>query len=110
MSITKSVSLFDYLPQIVMADDSPRARRSDPITSHTAADRANLTGSQSAVHGALSRHGGLAPFELEQILPLWSPSRIRTALTELAKQGLVERTDSTRVTPYGRDAHVWQVA
>jgi predicted transcriptional regulator len=91
-------------------EDSPRARRNDPLTSHAAADSSNLADSQQAVLTALRVHKHLAAFELETVLPMWSPSRIRTALTELAKQGLVERTDSTRMTPYGRDAHVWQVA
>ena len=52
----------------------------------------------------------LAAFELEAQLPHWSPSRIRTALNELQEQGYVQRLDRFRVTPYGRQAHVWGLA
>ena len=97
------------VPGIVMEGDTARARRTDPLESHAAADAANLTDSQQAVLKALRVHKHLAAFELEQVLPVWSPSRIRTALTELQADGLV-RTQGTRRTPFGRDARVWAVA
>ncbi len=40
-----------------MNADSPRARRSDPETSHEAADTTDLTGSQSWVLFLLRTHG-----------------------------------------------------
>lgn len=103
MSTTQSIQ-----PPMLWDDDSPRARRTDPLTSHRSADSSNLADSQQAVLTALRVHKHLAAFELEQVLPMWSPSRIRTALTELQQQGLVNRSEKTRRTRYGRDAHVWE--
>lgn len=98
------------VPSIILNDDSPRVRRSDPTTSHLAADSSNRADSKKAVLTALRVHKHLAAFELEHVLPDWSPSRIRTALTELAEDGLVVRSDRTRVTRYGKPAHVWEPA
>lgn len=94
-------------PQIVMAGDSARTRQRDPLTSHRAADLANLPDSQRDVLKKLRVYRMLAAFELESLLPQWSPSRIHTALGELADRGYVKRLDRFRVTPYGRQAHVW---
>lgn len=98
------------VPSIILTDDSPRVRKSDALTSHLAADSSNRADSKQAVLTALRVHKHLAAFELEAVLPDWSPSRIRTALTELAEEGLVVRTDRTRSTRFGRAAHVWEVA
>lgn len=102
-------SLFDDVPQIVMSGDNPRVRRSDPLTSHRAADSSNLADSQTAVLNALAVHKHLAAFELEMVLPMWSGSRIRTALKELAELGRVRKSDKTRTTRYGRSAVVWEL-
>lgn len=86
------------------------ARRTDPITSHEAADKANLFGSRTWVMLTLLEHGPLAPFELEAAAgKLWSPSRIRTALSELSKAGLVEQSGIYRLTRSRFRAQVWQV-
>lgn len=98
------------VPSIILNGDSPRVRRSDPLTSHRAADTSNRADSKQAVLTALRIHKHLAAFELEAVLPEWSPSRIRTALTELLADGLVVRSDKTRTTKFGRDAHVWEPA
>lgn len=97
-------------PQIVMAGDSARTRRRDPLTSHRVADLANLPDSQRDVLKKLRVYKMLAAFELEGMLPHRSPSRIRTALNELAERGYVQRLDRFRVTPFGRQAHVWGLA
>lgn len=125
MSLDTSVGLFDFdtvsqivvdddgprvVPSIILTDDTPRVRKSDPLTSHRAADSSNRADSKQAVLTALRIHKHLAAFELEAVLPDWSPSRIRTALTELAADGLVQRSDKTRTTRFGRDAHVWEPA
>lgn len=103
-------TLFDDLPQIVMNGDSPRARRNDPIESHQAADSSNLHDSQQAVLTALAVHKHLAAHELEALLPEWSGSRIRTALSELRDQGRVQvAKDEHRETRFGRSAQVWEV-
>lgn len=98
------------VPSIILTDDSARVRKSDPLTSHRAADSANRADSKQAVLTTLRVYKHLAAFEVEAVLPEWSPSRIRTALTELAEEGLVVRTDRTRSTRFGRAAHVWEVA
>lgn len=97
------------VPSLFLTNDSPRARRSDPVTSHVAADASSRADSKRAVLSALRVHKHLAAYELEALLPDWSPSRIRTALTELAEEGLVERSDRTRLTRYNKPAHVWEV-
>lgn len=97
-------------PQIVMTGDSPRVRKTHPLTSHKAADLANLPDSQRDVLKKLRVYKMLAAFELETMLPQWSPSRIRTALSEPAERGYVQRLDRFRVTPYGWQAHVWGLA
>lgn len=96
------------VPSIILTGDSPRVRKSDPVTSHQAADASNRADSKKAVLTALRVHKHLAAFELEAVLPDWSPSRIRTALTELAEEGLVVRSDRTRLTRYNKPAHVWE--
>lgn len=102
--------MYEQPATIVLGDDSPRVRRSDPLTSHAAADSSNLADSQNAVLNALAVHKHLAAFELEQVLPVWSPSRIRTALKELEAVGRVRVSDRpARRTPYGRTAQVWEV-
>lgn len=126
MSLQESIpALFDFdtvsqivveedgprvVPSIILNGDSPRVRKSDPLTSHVAADSSNRADSKRAVLTALRVHKHLAAFELEQVLPDWSPSRIRTALTELAEEGLVVRSDRTRLTRYNKPAHVWEPA
>lgn len=113
MSITESVPLAMFaegVPSIFPNGDSPRVRKNDPLTSHAAADSSNVKDSKHAVLSKLRQHKHLAAFELEQVLPEWSPSRIRTALTELKADGLVVRSERTRPTRFGRDAHVWEVA
>lgn len=92
-------------------DDSPRARRTDPIESHAAADSSNLHDSQHAVLTALAVHKHLAAHELEALLPEWSGSRIRTALAELRDQGRVQVAEGRkRETRFGRAAQVWEIA
>lgn len=92
-------------------DDSPRVRRSDPVTSHEAADSNDPAASRRFVMFALYEHELLAQFELEKLAAgLWSPSRVRTAVHELVERGLVEFAGIYRVTPSGRRAQVWAVS
>lgn len=106
MSTSQSVQ-----PPMLWDDDSPRVRRNDPIESHAAADSSNLADSQQAVLTALKVHKHLAAHELEALLPEWSGSRIRTALSELRDQGRVQvAKDKHRETRFGRSAQVWEVA
>lgn len=88
---------------------TPRSRANDPITSVDAGRATDLNRSQAVVLAAMRARGtGVTQFELEQHLPGLSPSRVRSAVSELASQGLVERTDETRTTRFGRQAHIWR--
>ena len=99
----------DTRPPIVWPDKA-RVRRGDATTSHEAADSNDTAASRTFVMFALIEHDMLASFELEQIADgLWSPSRIRTAVSELVERGLVEFAGVYRLTPAGRRAQVWKV-
>ncbi|WP_336652366.1 MULTISPECIES: hypothetical protein [unclassified Leucobacter] len=94
----------------ILDGPNPRSRVTDPVTSVDAGRAADLSRSQSVVLAAMRARGvGATHEELEQFLPGLSPSRVRSAVSELAEQGLVQATDETRNTKYGRAARVWEV-
>ena len=108
MSLMESIPMFD-LPMVW--PDSPRVRRADPVTSHEAADSTRVSDSHACVLGFLTYKGDVAQFEAERGLAgVLSPSRIRSAFSELEVLGKVRRTDEFRVTPSGRRAQVWGLA
>lgn len=91
-------------------DDGARTRQSDPTTSHEAADSTDPAASHLAVIAALREHGPVAQFQAEAILNgQFSPSRIRSAFSELEEQGIVVRlSDEHSIrTPRGRRAQLW---
>lgn len=93
-------------------DDTARVRESDPATSHEAADSNNVPRSHRLVLAAFSLRpvSGWAQFEVEQMcVAELSPSRIRSAFSELEALGKVKRTDQFRLTPSGRRAQVWSL-
>lgn len=95
----------------ILDGPNPRSRATDPVTSVDAGRAADLCRSQAVVLAAMRARGvGVTHEELVQYLPGLSPSRVRSAVSELAEQGLVEATDETRLTKYGRQARVWEVA
>lgn len=88
---------------------SPRSRSTDPITSVDAGRQANLSRSQSVVYAAMKAHGGeLTQEEVVGMLPGLSPSRARSAVSELAERELVRATGRTKPTRYGRRAKAWE--
>lgn len=108
------------LPGVGVNDDTPRARQADPLTSHAAADAADLLGSQQLVYAIFEKLGhGIPDHELVDWaaffgtagarLRRYSPQRLRTARAELVEKGLIR--DSGRVAPteYGRDAVIWEL-
>ncbi len=100
-------------PQIVMEGDNARARFTDPITSHEAADGTadQVKESQSAVYSLLESLGSMADFELIAHLEgHWSPSRVRTARHELVELGVVADSGRFKKTPSNFRAKVWQVS
>lgn len=96
---------------MVLDGVAARSRSTDPTTSVDAGRSADTVNSQTSVLIAL-RHctDGYTQSELENIVTWFSPSRIRSAVTELEANGLVVRTDRTRLTKYGRAAQVWEAA
>lgn len=89
----------------------PRSRVSDPTTSVDAGRAADLKGSQAAVLERIRGAGyiGLTQPELEGLLAgEWSPSRVRSAVSELVQRGLVDAIAVTRRTRYGRRAQVYR--
>lgn len=97
---------------VVMDGVLPRSRKSDPVTSVDAGRAAKLCDSQAAVLAVMRGFGvefGWTQCELEDRLRFdWSPSRIRSAVSELVEAGLVEATGETRPTRYGRQARVYR--
>ena len=97
----------------IFPDDTARVRKSSPVTSHEAADSNNVSHSHLWVIVCLAKQPR-AQFEVEQMVrsaqePL-SPSRIRSAFSELEALGKVKRTDQFRLTPSGRRAQVWELS
>ena len=86
----------------------PRARRLDPVTSVDAGRAADLHGSQAAVLDLMRGPYTWTQAELERGIDQWSPSRVRSAVSELVELGLVEWTGETRMTRYGRKARVYR--
>ena len=75
--------------------DAPRARRSDPESSHRAATEVapHLSGQRRAVWEALSRHPGRSSKELAEVSGL-DRYMVARRLPELEQYGLVERAGS----------------
>ena len=97
----------------VFGKDEPRARRSDPATSHEAADVNDVEASLGAVLNTLTQYGPYADFELvwemERLGYPYTEQRIRTARKALTDRGLVEFTGYHHLTTRGRRTQVWQV-
>lgn len=100
----------------------PRARLTDPNTSHLAAEAADLEGSQAVVHAVLEYAGpdGLTDEEIsegarqERFVAIvgrrYSDSRLRTARAELVERGVVVDAGHVRHTAFGYEARVWMLA
>lgn len=95
--------------------DEPRARSSDPETSHAAARavragtwRARVLESFRAARSA--GHDGLTDRELELLWPEARPQTVRTRRSELAAEGYVVDSGRTRRTDAGLEAIVWVLA
>lgn len=102
-------------------DSLPLARRTDPATSHLAAQSLNnLTKQRSFVLNVLRLLGpmtdeelvrratGMAEWQEDQVRV--SPSGVRTRRHELVAQGQVRDTGQRVTTRSGRRAIVWEVA
>jgi len=96
----------------ILWDDSPRVRRTDPLTSHEAADTNDTARSIGLVLDIL-RVEPLADHEIATLAAArgsrFTGQRLRTARAALVEQGRVEATGIFRLTEHGRRAQVWQV-
>ena len=103
--------------------DRPRARRSDPGTSHAAAASVReLTVKQRAVRTVFRRYASLGGLTDEQLaakydyevrmagLPEQSASGLRTRRAELVRRGDLVDTGRKRTMSTGRQAIVWGLA
>ena len=95
---------------------APRARRTDPATSHAAAHSvAHLRHNQRVILTLLQLDG---PMTDEELLYLWndriaeriSPSGLRTRRCELVDMGMVRDSGDRRPLESGRMAIVWEAA
>lgn len=88
----------------------PRARRTDPDTSHEAAAGAVDTARHQRAHilRVLKEEGPLTADEIDALIG-WRLTSAGRRLPELAETGAVERTTERRPTRTGSMAYVWRV-
>jgi hypothetical protein len=90
---------------------APRARASDPTTSHAAAasmlEPADLQ--RALIVHALRTQGPMTADELDVALD-WRETTSGRRLAEAERQGRVRRTGNTRPTRSGRNAEIWEAA
>ena len=96
--------------------DAPHVRRTDPETSHRAADAAvKRIGTKLAVERALANAGH--PVTADEVYRVAhdvlgyrvTPQRVRTVLAE-ENGGPWVRLDETALSEYGNPAHLWTLA
>ncbi len=97
--------------------DEPKARTTDPETSHAAAaSLEHLTERRQAVWAILAEYGPLTDEALlaiydqladDGLIPPQSPSGVRTRRNELTKLGLAIDTGQRGTTVSGRAAILW---
>lgn len=101
-------------PMLFDTDDSPRARRADPDTSHAAADLNDTAGSRRAVLLILQAYNRpLADYEIKAIHDAsgghYTGQRLRTARHELVETGVVVH-DGQKLGPSGYRTRSWRIA
>ena len=97
--------------QLALLDDGPRARQSDPWTSHAAAHRAaEFAGTHTdIILACLMRHGPQTIDEIAKRTPLNSV-QIARRLSECDRRGLAEPTGLCRLSASGRPERVWRAS
>lgn len=104
---------------------SPRARNTDPLTSHEAAasiGEDELRASQQAIYILFARigRGGMTDEDLvehymkasqyhPEIYPYQSESGIRTRRSELVRRGMVAASGERGITRSGRPCTIWKI-
>lgn len=106
-----------------LTGDNPRARRSDPVTSHEAADSITIDALEASEVEVLTILGTVSrPITADEIIRshgirawsgdaerAWTDSRIRTAISQLRKTGRVV-ADGRGKTRTGRSAEALRLA
>lgn len=122
-----SEALFDMLGQAIAAPaihhaagyDEPRARTTDPVTAHEAADSISPEAREASevwVLATLAEHGPMSDGDVWDWYVLfgpadnWSDSRLRTARSQLVRKGLVIEADKNGLSRAGRRVARWAVA
>ncbi len=115
----KQTRLFEFGPATFNLDaklsDRPLARRTDPDTSHAAAD-SMVEGAGWQRANVLTALGHLKKATADRIdewlgdylADGWPRTTAGRRLPELERAGLVERLTETRATRSGRRAHLWR--
>jgi len=86
----------------------PRARNSDPLTSHLAAAAlTTATDHYTAIHEALTLHGPAGKDKIAALAGL-DPSQVARRLPEMRRLGLVGLTGETVQSNSGRAEREWQ--
>lgn len=93
-----------------MRTDIARARGSDPITSHAAADSVDkIRESQAHILSIIKGHGPITDNEIFARLEMkLSPSGARTRRDELVRRGLVADSGSKERLESGRFSILWK--
>lgn len=100
------------LTDLPLRPAEPRARTTDPDTSHRAARSVpKTTALKEAILQTLASReltdGELIALLRRGLFPHASESGIRSRRAELVRDGLVIDTRTTRLTPAGRETTVW---
>ena len=105
----------------IFGDDTARARRYDPITSHMAADRSSTALSETQIHvlDLFIEHGAMTDSELNDAYQVkaerlgWKqvrPDTPRKRRSDLSGKGLLKNSGMTRPNAFGSLEVVWEVA
>lgn len=105
----------------LFGDDTARARRRDPITSHMAADTSSkhLSEMKQRILNLFIEHGDMTDSELNNLyvsqaqLGAWKqvrPDTPRKRRSDLTADGYLVASGLTRVNEFGSPEQVWTVA
>lgn len=113
-----STNILPHNVPILFPNDSPRARATDPITSHEAADATTsiVQASQRAVAAIFEEKAKpltakeVEQFGIFQYGAQYSESRLRSACSELEKLGVLRRDGFRRLPGEKRRRQLWTLA
>jgi hypothetical protein len=99
---------------VVKVMSEPRARTTDPVTSHDAAASVKrIRESHELLLAAFERWGDMTDTQLAECLArvgaMLSPSGIRSRRAELVEMGKLRDSGRTDILPSGRRSIVWRL-